>query len=145
MAARIEKDTMGEVAVPADRYWGAQTQRSLENFRIGGHRFSPSVIRAFGLVKKACAIANRTLGKLDAAKAALIERAADEVIAGALGVPTAIVKVLVVEGLMCPAPSVAVALTLCEPSGSADASGGQVKIPAALVITVQYGTGLPSR
>ncbi len=83
-STRLETDSLGEIAVPAGRYWGAQTQRSLENFRIGGHRFSPSVIRAFGLVKKACAIANRTLGKLDAAKAALIERAADEVIAGAL-------------------------------------------------------------
>ena len=46
---RIETDSMGEVAVPADKYWGAQTQRSIENFKIGGHRFSPPVIKAFGV------------------------------------------------------------------------------------------------
>jgi fumarate hydratase class II len=57
MSTRVETDSMGEVQVPSDRYWGAQTQRSLENFKIGGHRFSPSVIRAFGVVKKAGAVA----------------------------------------------------------------------------------------
>lgn len=81
---RLEKDTMGEVAVPATRYWGAQTQRSLENFRIGGHRFSRPMIRAFGLVKKAAALANHELGKLAGDKKDLIVRAADEVIAGKL-------------------------------------------------------------
>ena len=84
MAFRRESDSMGSIEVPADRYWGAQTQRSLENFRIGGQRFPPAVIHAFGLVKKAAALANRELGELDERKAALIVRAADEVIAGQL-------------------------------------------------------------
>ena len=83
-ATRIESDSMGQIEVPADRYWGAQTQRSLQNFKIGGHRFGRPVIRAFGIVKKAAALANRGLGKLDEAKCALIVRAADEVIQGRL-------------------------------------------------------------
>jgi fumarate hydratase class II len=82
MEFRLESDSMGTVQVPTDRYWGAQTQRSLENFKIGGHRFPPAVIRAFGLVKKAAALTNRELGQLDEGKAALIVQAADEVIAG---------------------------------------------------------------
>ncbi|MEZ4408195.1 MAG: class II fumarate hydratase [Polyangiales bacterium] len=81
---RSETDSLGAVEVPSDRYWGAQTQRSLENFRIGGQRFTPPVIRAFGVVKKSAALANRDLGAMDADKADLIVRAADEVIAGAL-------------------------------------------------------------
>ncbi|MDP9151867.1 MAG: class II fumarate hydratase [Myxococcota bacterium] len=81
---RIESDSMGEVEVDEDKYWGAQTQRSLQNFRIGGHRFGRPVIRAFGLVKKAAALTNRDLGKLDASKCELIVRAADEVIDGRL-------------------------------------------------------------
>ena len=81
---RVETDSLGEVEVASDRYWGAQTQRSLENFEIGGQRFPPSVIRAFGVVKKASAIANEKLGKLDKAKSELIVRAADEVISGKL-------------------------------------------------------------
>jgi len=81
---RIESDSMGQVEVPSDRYWGAQTQRSLQNFKIGGHRFGRPVIRAFGLVKKASALTNKDLGKLDATKCDLITRAADEVIAGKL-------------------------------------------------------------
>jgi fumarate hydratase, class II len=84
MAVRIETDTMGEIEVPADRYWGAQTQRSLQNFKIGGHRFSAGMIRAFGIVKKGAAIANQKLKKLDDAKTSLIVRAADEVIANKL-------------------------------------------------------------
>jgi fumarate hydratase, class II len=84
MNARIESDSMGQIEVPADKYWGAQTQRSLQNFKIGGHRFGRPVIRAFGIVKKAAALANADLGKLDAAKRDLIVRAADEVIAGTL-------------------------------------------------------------
>ena len=84
MKTRVETDSMGEVQVPEDRYWGAQTQRSLENFKIGGHRFSSAVIRAFGVVKKASAIANQKLGKLDQAKCDLIVKAADEVIEGKL-------------------------------------------------------------
>jgi fumarate hydratase class II len=82
MQHRIETDSMGQVEVPADRYWGAQTQRSLENFRIGGHRFAPPVVRAFGIVKKACALVNLELGKLDEARAALVVQAAEEVEAG---------------------------------------------------------------
>ena len=81
---RIESDSMGEIEVPADKYWGAQTQRSLQNFKIGGQRFGRPVIAAFGTVKKAAATTNRDLGKLDATKCALIVRAADEVIDGKL-------------------------------------------------------------
>jgi fumarate hydratase class II len=84
MSVRIESDSMGQVEVPGDRYWGAQTQRSLQNFKIGGHRFGRPVIRAFGIVKKAAAVTNADLGKLEASKRDLIVRAADEVIAGAL-------------------------------------------------------------
>ncbi len=81
---RIESDSMGTIEVPANRYWGAQTQRSLQNFKIGGHRFSAAVIRAFGIVKKGAALANFKLKKLDEVKTSLITRAADEVIAGKL-------------------------------------------------------------
>jgi fumarate hydratase class II len=84
MTNRIETDSMGEVEVPSDRYWGAQTQRSLQNFKIGGHRFPPAVIQAFGIVKKAAALTNLELGKLSKEKTDLIVRAADEVIAGKL-------------------------------------------------------------
>ncbi|MFH1571634.1 MAG: class II fumarate hydratase [Gemmatimonadota bacterium] len=79
---RIETDSMGPVEVPADRYYGAQTQRSLDNFRIGGERFTREVIRALGVVKKAAALVNGELGVLDQALVALIVRAADEVIEG---------------------------------------------------------------
>src|SRR5260221_14717211 len=81
---RIESDSMGNVEVPSDKYWGAQTQRSLQNFKIGGHRFGRPVIRAFGIVKKAAALTNADLGKLDATKRDLIVRAADEVVEGRL-------------------------------------------------------------
>ncbi len=83
-STRIESDSMGQVEVPADRYWGAQTQRSLQNFKIGGQRFGRPVIRAFGIVKKAAALTNASLGKLDSTKCSLIVRAADEVIDGKL-------------------------------------------------------------
>jgi fumarate hydratase, class II len=73
---------MGEVAVPMERYWGAQTQRSLENFRIGGERMPAPLIRALALEKKAAAIANMALGELDAKLGKAIVAAADEVIAG---------------------------------------------------------------
>ena len=81
---RTEEDALGNVEVPADHLWGAQTQRSLENFPIGRGRFrwGRPVIRAFGVVKKAAALANRKLGQLPPDKADLIVRAADEVIAG---------------------------------------------------------------
>ena len=82
----MEKDAMGALPVPSHRLWGAQTQRSIENFPIGTDRFrfTRPVIRAFGLLKKAAAEANAELGELAAGKAALIVRAADEVIAGTL-------------------------------------------------------------
>ena len=84
LAERIEEDAMGGVAVPANRLWGAQTQRSLLNFPIGVTRFrwGRPVIRALALVKKCAALANADLGRLPAAKAELIVRAASEVIAG---------------------------------------------------------------
>jgi len=81
---RTERDTMGPVEVPADRYWGAQTQRSLQHFRIGGERFPREMIRAFGILKKACALVNRDLGLLPEDKARAIVQAADEVIEGRL-------------------------------------------------------------
>ena len=81
---RIEVDSMGEIEVLADRYWGAQTQRSLENFKIGNDHFPREIIRAFGILKKAAALANSELGVLPAEKADMICRAADEVIEGKL-------------------------------------------------------------
>jgi fumarate hydratase, class II len=84
MKTRREHDSLGPVEVPEDRLWGAQTQRSLENFPIGRGRFvwGRPVIRAFGLLKKAAALANRRLGQLPAETAEAIARAADEIIAG---------------------------------------------------------------
>ena len=79
---RIERDSMGEVRVPAAHYWGAQTQRSLENFRIGGERMPTALIRALAIQKKAAALVNRSLGELDARLGDAIVAAADEVIAG---------------------------------------------------------------
>ncbi len=84
MRTRLETDTMGRIEVPADRYWGAQTQRSLQHFRIGGDRFPREIIRAFGILKKACAEVNHDLGLLPEDKARAILRAADEVIEGKL-------------------------------------------------------------
>ncbi|MFO7769234.1 MAG: class II fumarate hydratase [bacterium] len=84
MDYRIEKDTMGEVKVPADRYYGAQTARSLENFKIGAEKMPLEVIRAFGYLKKAAALVNAELGTLPQEKADLIVKAADEVIEGRL-------------------------------------------------------------
>ncbi len=84
MTMRIETDSMGPIEVPADRYWGAQTQRSLQHFRIGGDRFPREVIRALGILKKACATVNRDLGLLPEDKAEAIIRAAEEVIEGKL-------------------------------------------------------------
>ena len=85
MKTRIETDSLGEVQVPADRYWGAQTQRSLENFPIGGHRFPRPMIRALGIVKKAACLANSELGLFDdEKKVRAILQAADEVIEGKL-------------------------------------------------------------
>jgi len=81
---RIESDTMGEIEVPADKYWGAQTERSLHHFAIGHDTMPPALIRAFGVLKLASAQVNEALGKLDAQRAELIERAAREVIDGTL-------------------------------------------------------------
>jgi len=82
---RTESDTMGNVEVPADRYWGAQTQRSLQNFRIGEERMPAPLVRALGIQKKAAAQANMALGELDATRGDAIVKAADEVIDGRLG------------------------------------------------------------
>jgi len=84
MKYRNEKDTMGEVKVPADKYYGAQTARSLMNFKIGGEQFPREIIRALGILKKAAAITNKELGSLTPKKADLIIKAADEVIEGKL-------------------------------------------------------------
>lgn len=85
MEYRIENDTMGEVKVPADKYWGAQTQRSVENFKIGDPASMPKeIIEAFGYLKKAAAQANFDLGVLPEEKKKLIEKACDEIIEGKL-------------------------------------------------------------
>jgi fumarate hydratase class II len=81
---RIETDSMGQIEVPADKYWGAQTQRSLIHFAIGDDLMPREMIRALGILKKAAAIVNHDLGKLSNDKLKLIEQAADEVIAGKL-------------------------------------------------------------
>lgn len=82
MEYRIERDTLGEMKVPADKLWGAQTQRSLENFPIGTERMPLEVIRALAMLKKSAALANQRLDNLDATKAVAIVQAADEVIDG---------------------------------------------------------------
>lgn len=84
MEYRIEHDSMGEMQVPADRYWGAQTQRSFQNFPIGTEKIPMEVIRAFAILKKAAAIANNRLGKLDEKRLSLICQACDEILAGKL-------------------------------------------------------------
>lgn len=82
MDYRIEKDSLGEVKVPADRLWGAQTERSLANFKIGTEKIPLELIRVFALLKKSAAIVNLELGKLHRAKAEAIVTAADEIIQG---------------------------------------------------------------
>lgn len=82
MEYRIEKDTLGEIQVPADKLWAAQTQRSFENFKIGTERMPIELIRVFAMLKKSAALANLKLGKLGADKAEAIVTAADEIIAG---------------------------------------------------------------
>lgn len=84
MEYRIEKDTMGEVKVPADKYWAAQTERSFENFKIGNEIMPREITHAFGILKKAAAIANCNLGKLPEEKCKFITQACDEVISGKL-------------------------------------------------------------
>jgi fumarate hydratase, class II len=84
LAVRVESDSMGPIDVPVDAYWGAQTQRSLRYFAIGQDKMPTELIRALGLLKKAAAMVNRDLGKLEPEKAVLMIRACDEVIAGDL-------------------------------------------------------------
>src|SRR5271169_1994262 len=84
-ATRTESDSMGKMEVPVDRYYGAQTARSLIHFAIGKDTMPPELIRAFGILKKAAALVNHDLGKLDIEKTKLISIAADEVISGKLG------------------------------------------------------------
>ena len=81
---RIERDSMGEMKVPADRYWGAQTQRSFENFKIGVEKMPAEIIRAFALLKKGAALANRRLGKLDETRCDAIYTVCDEILVGRL-------------------------------------------------------------
>ncbi len=81
---RMESDSMGAIEVPSDRYWGAQTQRSLHHFDIGQDVMPPELIRAFGVLKKACALVNQDLGNLDEKTTRLITQAAEEVISGRL-------------------------------------------------------------
>lgn len=82
MEFRIEKDTIGEIQVPADKYWGAQTQRSKQNFKIGGEKMPLEVIKAFAQLKKAAAIVNHGLGKLSEVKKTAIVHACEEVLEG---------------------------------------------------------------
>ena len=84
MLTRTENDSLGSVDVPVDRYWGAQTQRSLQNFKIGDEHFPHEFIRAYGLLKKAAATVNESFGSLDSKIADTIRTAADEVIEGKL-------------------------------------------------------------
>ena len=84
MSSRKEKDSMGQIEVPDDRYYGAQTQRSLQNFKIGGEKFQRELIRAYAILKKAAAISNESAGKLDSNISQAIIQAADEVIEGKL-------------------------------------------------------------
>src|SRR5438552_16257840 len=79
---RMESDSMGSIEVPADKYWGAQAQRSLHHFSIGGptERMPVEVVRAFGILKKACSLVNAELGKLPKDRAELIVRAGDDVL-----------------------------------------------------------------
>src|SRR6266545_588986 len=84
-SVRIERDTFGPIEVPADRLWGAQTQRSLEHFRISAEKMPPALIRALLIVKRSAARVNVELGVLDAKKAGVIVAAADEALAGRHG------------------------------------------------------------
>ena len=82
MDYRIERDTMGEVKVPADKFWGAQTQRSKENFKIGSEKMPMRVVKAFAILKRSTALANKRLGNLDAEKAEAIAAVCDDVLKG---------------------------------------------------------------
>ena len=82
MATRTEKDSIGYIEVPAERYWGAQTQRSRQNFKIGGHRMPTEIIHAFAVLKKSAAITNAEIGVLAEEKAHLIARVCNEILTG---------------------------------------------------------------
>lgn len=82
MDYRIEKDTMGEVKVPADKFWGAQTQRGKENFKIGSEKMPQRVVKAFAILKRSTAIANERLGNLESEKAQAIAAVCDDVLNG---------------------------------------------------------------
>ncbi len=84
MGYRIERDSMGEMQVPDDKYWGAQTQRSHENFKIGVETMPREIIRAFAILKKAAAMANNRLGRLDDERLGIISQVCDEILAGKL-------------------------------------------------------------
>ncbi len=84
MDYRIEKDTLGEVKVPSDKYWGAQTQRSFENFKIGGQKMPTEIIRAFAILKKAAALTNTELTDFPKDKSDIISKVTDEILAGKL-------------------------------------------------------------
>ena len=87
MGTRIERDSIGELEVPSDKYYGAQTQRSLENFKIGGEVFQREFIRAYGLIKKAASSVNHRFGNINDKILNAIHKASDEVISGTLDVP----------------------------------------------------------
>lgn len=82
MDYRIEKDTMGEVKVPADKFWGAQTQRSKENFKIGSEKMPQEIVYAFAILKRSAAIANEKLGNLEAEKKEAIVSVCDDILEG---------------------------------------------------------------
>src|SRR5690606_26017893 len=82
MDYRIEKDTIGEIKVPQDKYWGAQTQRSKQNFKIGNEKMPIEIIKAIAHLKRAAAIVNNELGKLSDTKKTAITQACDEVLEG---------------------------------------------------------------
>jgi len=84
MEFRMEHDTMGQIKVPADRYWGAQTQRSLEHFKIGTEKMPVEIIYAFAVLKKSAALVNLKLGMLDELRAEAIAEVCDEILAGHL-------------------------------------------------------------
>ena len=84
MSFRKEKDSIGIIKVPVDKYWAAQTQRSSQNFKIGGHKMPVEVIRAYAILKKAAALTNAELGVLSKAKANLISRVCNEITKGEL-------------------------------------------------------------
>ncbi|KHE72890.1 lyase family protein, partial [Halobacillus sp. BBL2006] len=84
MDYRIEKDTIGEIKVPSEKYWGAQTQRSKQNFPIGDEKMPKEIVEGFAILKKSAARANYELGLLEEEKADAIEFAADRIISGEL-------------------------------------------------------------